>query len=179
MVTYWTEGPRNISMNEVCRRAVASKPSVYREFGSEDGLMEAVLGHYRTTAVRPLIELLAADQPFTEVLVRLLDQLTQASTRPAGCLVAKLRQDPERLGPLTAAALKTITAELHEAYEDWFRRAQINGDVDPAISPDLATHFIDTQLTALLQQMALGTHPSLVRAQAELAFRVLTRTGAD
>ena len=43
MESYWREGPGGISLNEVCRRAQVSKPGLYREFGNEDGLLDAVL----------------------------------------------------------------------------------------------------------------------------------------
>lgn len=176
MTSYWCDGVRNVSMNEVCRRARVSKPGVYREFGSEDGLMEAALEHYRAIVIGPLLELLGSDLPFAEVLERLLRFTTEPSGNPAGCLLAELRSTPGRLGPATTARVDAVTAELRQAYERWFRRAQARGEVETAISPDVATHFIDTQLTTVLLQMALGAEPRLVRAQAELAFSALKRT---
>jgi hypothetical protein len=62
---------------------------------------------------------------------------------------------------------------MRQAYEQWFRRAQARGEVDGTVSPALAAHFIDTQLTSVLLQMRLRTDPELVRAQARLAFRTL------
>ncbi len=174
MSSYWCDGVRNVSMNEICRRADVSKPSVYREFGSEDGLMEAAVEHYRATVIGPLIELLRSDRPFPEVLQHLLRFMTEPDGRPAGCLLAEFRSAPGRLGPVTAASVDAVTDELRDAYEQWFRQAQARDEVDPAISPDLATHFIDTQFTTVLLQMALGAEPGLVRAQAELAFTALT-----
>lgn len=179
MAGYWCDGVRDVSMNEICRRADVSKPGVYREFGSEDGLMEAALEHYRATVIGPLLELLGSDLPFAEVLERLVRFMTEPSGRPAGCLLAECRSAPGRLGPGTTARVDTVTAELRKAYERWFRRAQARGEVDSAISPDLATHFIDTQFTTVLLQMALGAEPRLVRAQAELAFSALTRTSGS
>ncbi len=176
MASYWCDGVRDVSMNEICRRADVSKPGVYREFGSEDGLMEAAIEHYRATVIGPLLELLASDVPFAELLERLLLFMTEPSDRPAGCLLADFRSAPGRLGPGTAARVDAVTAELRQAYEYWFRQAQARGEVDTAISPELATHFIDTQFTTVLLQIALGAEPRLVRAQAELAFSALTRT---
>lgn len=176
MTSYWCDGVRDVSMNEICRRADVSKPGAYREFGSEDGLMEAVVDHYRATVVGPLLEVLASDRPFAEVLERLLRYMTEPSGKPAGCLLTELRSAPGRLGPGTAARVDAIAAELRQAYARWFRQALARGEVDPAVSPELATHFIDTQFTTTLLQMGLGAEPSLVRAQAELAFSALTRT---
>ncbi|MEZ4433791.1 MAG: TetR/AcrR family transcriptional regulator [bacterium] len=174
MTSYWCDGVRDVSMNEICRRADVSKPGVYRAFGGEDGLMAAAVEHYRATVIGPLLELLGSDLPFAEVLGRLLLFMTEPSSKPAGCLLAELRSAPGRLGPATAARVGAIAAELRQAYERWFRRALARGEVNTGISPDLATHFIDTQLTTVVLQMGLGAEPRLVRAQAELAFSALT-----
>ena len=174
MASYWCDGVRNVSMNEICRRADVSKPGVYREFGSEDGLMEAAVEHYRATVIGPILELLGSGRPFPEVLQDLLRFMTEPSGRPAGCLLAELRSAPGRLGPATTARVDAVTVELRHAYDHWFRQAQARGEGDTAISPDLATHFIDTQFTTVLMQMALGAEPRLVRAQAELAFSALS-----
>lgn len=178
MGCYWSDGVANVSMNEICRRAEVSKPSVYREFGSEDGLMEAVVGHYRATVVAPLLEVLASDQPFAAVLDGLLRWMTEPSGKPAGCLVAELRAAPGRPGPATADRIATIAAELRQAYARWFERAQARGEVDASVPTDLATHFIDTQFNTVLLQMGVGADPGPLRAQATLAFRALTSVRA-
>lgn len=178
MGCYWTDGVRNVSMNEVCRRADVSKPSLYREFGGEDGLMEAVVERYRDAVVARVIEALAADRPFADVLEDLLRWMTEPSSKPAGCLLAELRAAPGRLGPNTAAKVAAVAAELREAYERWFLRASARGEVDATVSPALATHFIDSQMNTVLLQMGLGGEPRMVREQAALAFRALTRAAA-
>ena len=174
MASYWCEGACHVSMNELCRRADVSKPGVYREFGSEDGLMDAALAHYHTTVIAPLIALLDSPRPFGETLELLLSFSTAPSDHPPGCLLADLRGAPARPGPLTAARVEAMTHALREAYGRWFSQAQARGEVDAALELELGTHFIDTQLTTVVTQMALGADPHLTRAQAELAFRALT-----
>ena len=46
METYWKEGIENVSLNEMCRKIGESKPSVYREYGGEEGLQLAALELY-------------------------------------------------------------------------------------------------------------------------------------
>lgn len=174
MTSFWCDGVRDVSMNEICRRANVSKPGVYREFGNEDGLTEAALGLYRKTVVDTMLGVLALDKPFSEVLDAILRWATDTSGKPAGCLVAELRSVPGALGPATAAKVTAVADDMRRAYEDWFRHAQARGEVDGAVSPTLAAHFIDTQLTSVLLQMRLRTNPELVRAQARLAFRALS-----
>ena len=52
MITYWSEGPANVSINQICNKAKISKPGLYRELGGEDGLMESVLER-RMEIIRP------------------------------------------------------------------------------------------------------------------------------
>lgn len=173
MTSLWCDGVRDVSLNEICRRANVSKPGVYREFGSEDGLTEAAVELYRETVVASVLELLTLDNPFSAVLDSILRWTTEPSGKPLGCLVAELRIAPGALGPVTAAKVSAVAEEMRQAYEQWFRRAQARGEVDGRVSPALAAHFIDTQLTSVLLQMRLRTDPELVRAQARLAFRAL------
>ena len=55
---YWRNDRAAVSVNAVCVLAGISKPSLYREFGSEDGLTAAVLERYRQTVLVPLEALL-------------------------------------------------------------------------------------------------------------------------
>jgi AcrR family transcriptional regulator len=55
---YWRNDRAAVSVNAVCVLACISKPSLYREFGSEDGLTAAVLERYRQTVLVRLEALL-------------------------------------------------------------------------------------------------------------------------
>lgn len=178
MMHYWHDGPHQLSINELCRRTGVSKPSLYRAFGSEDGMLDAVLGHYQATVVAPLIEQLNADAPFCATLESLLHSVTNPQKKPAGCLLAEFRTKRRHLGPITTARLNALTDELLQSYERWFRRAQARGEVDAAISPALATHFIDTQVNTVLLQMMQGADPEMTRGQAQLAFKALLPSDA-
>jgi AcrR family transcriptional regulator len=46
MTAYWQTDPADVSVNAICQMAGISKPSLYRAFGSEDGLSRAVLDRY-------------------------------------------------------------------------------------------------------------------------------------
>ena len=48
-------------------------------------------------------------------------------------------------------------------------------EVNATVPAELAAHYLDTQLTTMLVQMAAGQAPDLVRAQAQLAFASLLR----
>ena len=173
MMTYWQDGLRSVSINALCRQAEVSKPSLYRAFGSEDGLKAAVVARYCETVVPLVVGLLDADLPFHLTLARVLSLLVNPAPAPAGCLLADCRAEARQLGPETAIRVEEGSRLLLAAYGRWLRRGQAQGEVDPALSTELGVDFIDTQLTAVLKQVRRGMDPERVRAQAELAFRAL------
>ena len=169
--SYWREGPGRISLNEVCRRADVSKPGVYREFGNEDGLLDAALARYAERELAPLFELVASGRPFGEVLDSLVTSMTEPrSGRPAGCLLAKTRVSREVVGPLAREQLDQLRRLSLDTYRRWIERAQRDGEVDPSIPPELAARFVDAQFNNILGQVAAGEDPEMIRAQASLAF---------
>lgn len=173
---YWHDGLHGMSVNEICRRAEISKPSLYREFGGEDGLMDAVLESYRELVIVSILSRLAPDRPFGEVLEELITAHTQERETPPGCLLAEMRYAPSRLGPETGSRADEIRKEMTGAYREWYKGAQARGEVNPYVSAELAAYVIDMQLTNVLIQMALGEPPELVREQARLSLAGLLKS---
>ena len=174
MESYWRQGVGALSLNERCKRAQLSKPALYREFGGEDGLMEAALVAYRETVLAPLFEALLTDAPFDPWIDALLTELTAERPGPAGCLFTEMRTQRAQLGPATEARLSQLERERRQALEAWYRRRLERGEVSDTVSPELAARYIDAQLSLLLLQMGAGEEPDLVRAQAQLALSALS-----
>lgn len=180
MECYWRDGTDGVSLNELCRRAEVSKPGVYREFGGEDGLMDAVLEHYADVVLRPTLDLTVQDRPFPEVLAVLVGFMTDPRPiMPAGCLLTKMRVLSSRLGPVTQARVEALREDARATYGRWIDRAKARGEITTSVPTAVLAAFIDTQFTSLLTQSALGEDPESLRAQADLAFAGLTgRPGA-
>ena len=174
MEHYWRDGVQTLSLNEVCRRVSASKPSVYREFGGEDGLQEAVLGHYRDIVIAPVLAFLVVERPFVEALEAFIVGMTTPGESPAGCLFTEMRMLRGQLGPKSLAQLEAMEAERCSAFAGWYTRALENGEANPALSPMVAAQYIDAQFTLLLLHMGMGQSPEAVRARTHLAMGVLT-----
>lgn len=173
MASYWQEGIGTLSLNELCRRARISKPALYREFGDEDGLMEAVLTHYRKLLVDPVLAAVTMERSFAQVMDALIVGMTTERGTPAGCLFTEMRLARSRLGSRTEARLRAIEGERKAAFERWFAQALERGEVDASLSPELAAGYIDTQFTSLLLQLGMGEPAEQVREQARLALSVL------
>lgn len=170
---YWREGIQAMSLNALCRRIDLSKPSLYREFGGEDGLMVATLELYRQLAVVPLMGLFAAGLPPAQTLERAVIATTSDRGTPAGCLFTKMRLAIDRLGDGAATRTREIEAERLAVFAAWYQRVLDAGEGDASITPELAARYLDNQLTSVLVQMALGESPELIRAQAKLALKAL------
>jgi AcrR family transcriptional regulator len=173
METYWREGLYALSFNELCRRAEVSKPALYREFGSEDGLMEAALAQYRQVVVLPLLSIFAGEGSFAEKLKRVVTVMTEERGHPAGCLFTEMRVARRRPGPATWALVQDLVAERRAAFEACYQRALDAEEANPELSPAFAARYLDAQLTTLLVHMAIGEPRDEVRSQAQLALRML------
>ncbi|MEQ8842021.1 MAG: TetR/AcrR family transcriptional regulator [Acidimicrobiales bacterium] len=177
MDNYWREGTDAVSLNELCRRAGVSKPALYREFGGEDGLMDATLEHYAETVLAPMLDLTTHDDPFEDVLASMIDIMIDLDRdMPPGCLLAKMRVLSSRLGAATQTRTNNLRVEAQARYADWVERAKARGDITADIPTTVAAAFIDNQFTALLTQVALGEDPDMLRAQSRLTFAGLTGT---
>lgn len=175
MRAYWRDGVENLSINAICKRLEVSKPTLYREFGSEDGLLDAVLDCYHAAVLVPTLHKIRESRPFREILDELLDWISSSSQDPPGCLFADMRTTRGRLGPATSKRLEAVRDEILKGYADWYQRGLDREEVAPSVSADLAARHIDTQITTMFLQMAAGEDGTLVRAQATLAFAALLR----
>ena len=173
MEHYWRDGICALSLNEVSRRISVSKPSIYREFGGEDGLIEAVLGHYREATVVPVLDHLKTTRPFNQIMEDLIIGMTTERGAPPGCLFTEMRLLRRHLGPKSIAKVELVESERRDAFERWYARALENSEVNPALSPAAAARFIDAQFSMVLLHMGMGQAIDEVREHARLAMRTL------
>ncbi|MEM7137835.1 MAG: TetR/AcrR family transcriptional regulator [Myxococcota bacterium] len=170
---YWREGPLALSVNEFCRRMGMSKPSLYREFGGEDGLLAEALDRYWGSVLAPIAALLGPDRSFAESTEALIAFASDPGDTPKGCLLAKSRGTRDRLGPAAGARVDELARALRNAYEAVSRRGQERGEVRSDINSEFAARYLDTQVTTALHKVAAGEDPDEVRAQTELALTAL------
>ena len=106
LMEYWSKGPTDVSISDICGLTGTSKPGVYREFGSDDGLKASVLETYHRLAILPLIDILEKDQSTIDAIDALISFMTQDRTNlgvPQGCLFVMMRAEAQQLGPSTCA----------------------------------------------------------------------------
>lgn len=182
MQAYWREDMDSISLNEICRRAEISKPSLYREFGNEDGFVKAVLVAYQKQVLAPVYQMLAADAPFRETLDSLVSIITRSADVqffsdgqdvPDGCLLVKMRESYRRLGEETRSEIDQAKEEALTVYENWVERAREKGEFSGEMSSRFAAIYIDAQLSNALSLLARGEPNEDVKRILTVAFSML------
>lgn len=178
---YWREGTDAVSVNEICRRANISKPGLYREFGSEDHLLDAALTRYYETVLLPALERFSEDRPFQETLESMIEFATRPATSqsPAGCLIAKMRSAHTHLGPTTRDHVKQIREQQIEFYSALLEKSAQRGDITLPAPVETSAGYLDAQIALALNRMAAGEDPDTVREHTKLALSILTDSAAS
>lgn len=177
MKAYWTEGPDSVSINEVCKRAGVSKPGVYREFGNEDGLKQAVLKAYQQEMLRPIYEMIAIDKPFRESLEELISTITtlnEDKDAPKGCLLVKMRESYTDMGDATQEQINYAKQQALTAYKNWVERAKAKKEFKADMTSDFAASYLDAQLNNALTLISQGEPNNTVKKIVTTALAMLT-----
>ncbi len=170
MMAYWEQGPADLSVNAICALAGVAKPSVYREFGSEDGLQRAALDHYAQTVLADVLAIFEQGGGGLQFLPRLIDFACGDARFDCGCLFFKMRAAKPRLGPLTAVMLDNIQTQALAVIARTLAQASSGRRGQDA---EFAARYIFEQLGLAMSLRALGLPPESCRAIMQLAFAPL------
>ena len=175
LMEYWTKGPTDVSISDICGLTGTSKPGVYREFGSDDGLKASVLETYQRLAIRPLIDILERDQSTMDTINALIGFMTQDRTDfniPQGCLFVMMRAQSQQLGPSTCDKLHEVRRLLLDAYEAWITCSKSRGDFAD-IPTDVAALFMDAQHGGAMRMQREGVPNDTVVSVLGTALHIL------
>jgi len=171
MTAYWQGDPADVSVNAICQMAGISKPSLYRAFGSEDGLMRAALDAYADRVLAEVFAILQGGQGLRQTLRALADFATSDPRMETGCLFYKMRAGRHRLGPETRARVEEIDAAAQAAYAAVLTSRRAAGDWPGGLSAEVAAPYLAEQVALAITQRASGEDPARIRAMLELALR--------
>ena len=178
MVNYWSDGPTNVSLNEICFKAKISKPGFYREFGGEDGLMQSVLLLYKNTLIKQILNILKLEKPFDETIDLLIEYVIDKRDKEHvknGCLLAKFRQSRDKFGKKTQEQIDIILKERYLDFELWIKEAISKGEFNHPLSPKLVANYIISQLDYAVYALANGEKNNNIRHFLTLAFSILRK----
>lgn len=176
MNAYWKEDMGNLSLNEICRRSGVSKPGLYREFSSEDGLMKAVIIRYQEQVLNSVQQMLSSEAPFRETLDKLVSFATSASCHhesPMGCLFIKMRESRMHLGEATRAQVDFLEAQGLATFRKWVELSKVKGEFSADMSAEFAAIYIDSQISYASSRLARGEDPETVKKILSVAFSML------
>jgi AcrR family transcriptional regulator len=170
MRAYWTDDPADVSLNAVCELAEVSKPAVYREFGSEDGLMRAVLERYAQEVLSEIFDILAPQRRLPEALESLIRFASEDPKMRTGCVFFKMRAGKHRLGPETRALVDAIDAGAVAAFTEYLDARRAAGDRMGDQPSSAAARYLVEQIGLALMQRAAGEGTGQSKAVLELAL---------
>ncbi len=176
MEHYWVDGPANVSINEISKRAGVSKPGLYREFGGEDGLQKAVLESYLDSGLKPLYEVLEIDRPFKDAVQALINLFLESRplfASPRGCLLRDMRSCQDQLGADTNETIDRLHSESIDQYAAWIERAKTKNEIND-IPTDLAAEYVDLQFGNAMLLLKRNEPDEMVEQMMRLSFSVFT-----
>ena len=179
MTAYWRSDPADVSVNAICQTAGVSKPSLYREFGSEDGLTRAVLDSYAERVLSAVFAILHGGEGLRATLAGLIDFASTDPRMETGCVFYKMRAGKHRLGPATRARVEEIDAAAQAAYRAFLQTCRDAGDWPDGLSVEAGAKYLGEQFALAITQRASGEDPARVREMMTLALSVFTRSSAD
>ena len=178
MVNYWSDGPTNVSLNEICFKAKISKPGFYREFGGEDGLMHSVLLLYKNTLIKQILNILKLEKPFDETIDLLIEYVIEKRDEEHiknGCLLAKFRQSRDKFGKETKKQIDIILRERYLVFELWIKKAKSKGEINNQLSTNFVTNYIISQLDYAVSGLANGEKNNYIKDVLTLALSVIRK----
>ena len=172
---YWQGDPADVSVNAICQMAGISKPSLYRAYGSEDGLTRAALDSYAERVLSDLFAILQGGTGLRKTLDALIAFVTADPRMETGCLFYKMRAGKHRLGSETRARVEEIDAAAQAAYSAFLNTCRDAGDWPGGLSVEAAAPYLSEQLGLAISQRASGEAPARLREMLILALSVFTR----
>lgn len=171
MRAYWENGPADVSLNAICQQAGVSKPSVYREFGNDDGLTHAALSIYAEKVLGKMLAITQSDDSFAHKLNQLAHLSAEDVLHEHGCLFVKMRTAKAQMGPKTQELIEAIEGMSLDAFSKVLAQARAAGSGSGGISVELGARYLQAQIGLALDQRARGENPNETLALALSVFR--------
>ncbi|MFK7941476.1 MAG: TetR/AcrR family transcriptional regulator [Paracoccaceae bacterium] len=172
MRAYWAQGPTKVSLNAICQMAGVSKPSVYREFGNDDGLAHAALAHYGDQVLSKMLAITQSADSFPSKIRQIVQLVAEDELHEQGCLFVKMRAVKTQMGPETQELMGHIENMAFTAFSKVLREARAAGDWSGDIPDELGAQYLQAQIGLALDLRTRGQDPKATLALALSVFSV-------
>ena len=178
MTVFWRDGWSHTSIRDLEAALDMKAPSIYRRFGTKEGLGVAVVEHYVERVVRRRVARhLPGDGDPVDNIQRFLERSVaqpDPDDRLLGCLLTTTALD---LGPTGAtrleAAVRSGLAVIEEGIAREVRRADDHGRLGPGIDPAAATTTLSLVMQGLMAAARSGASSAELTANARAAVSVV------
>ena len=180
METYWKEGIENVSLNEMCRKIGESKPSVYREYGGEEGLQLAALELYYKHRVEPVAKILFGAEEILVGIKSAFDFLINDHFKDekivAACMYNREGMHPsENLSVMCKNFIENKDKENMSFLKEGLKRALDKEDLKKGINLDAYSVYIFNQIKLIASLSSKGQLPkSTLREMVDLIMTPLS-----
>lgn len=176
------QGFSGTSTAELVAELGVNRKSMYAEFGSKQGLFEAVMERYNEAHLSAVLAPIEADEAGTDAIRKAFAGYAAASEgwfRGRGCLMCNAAVERAALDPASgryvAAYLERLTKAFRHALGNGQRAGEIAGDADL----DELADFFTMALIGVAACVRAEAPPEQMKAACRVATRMLDIHGAD
>ncbi|MFT5870634.1 MAG: AcrR family transcriptional regulator [Paracoccaceae bacterium] len=177
LMQYWAHDPLSVSINDICKLTGASKPAIYRAFGSDDELKSRVLDVYEQVAIAPFLNIFEASQTFDATIDAVIDFMMQDRDVlgiPKGCLFVMMRTQHDRFGPKTVEKLDLLRERFQKGISSWVEGAKSQNQFDKNLPTTVAAQFVDAQHAGAMRMQKEGVPPDQIQSFLRFGFAALS-----
>ena len=177
---YWQSGVAATSFNEMSRVLGVSKPTLYRYFGDEDGLVSAAIEHYVNHRTLYADLLGATDDIRTDLNAwfdKQIDDLYQRhadASMPTGCLLMECVQLGTAIGEKSRATVHQAVQGIIDMFEERLKAAEAAGQLRPGIDLNAAVRLVAGQTIIAKNMVLIGEPKKNLKRMVALAIDGIT-----
>ena len=177
MEVFWRRGWSHTSIRNLEHALEMKAPSIYRRFGTKDGLGVAVTDHYVEHVVRRRVQrhLSGTGDPLTNIsnfLERSVSQPDEGQ-RLWGCLLTTIALEAEHLDGDLAQAVERGLAEIQRGLHREVMRAAGLGRLASGVAPESAVAMLILATQGLMVLARSGSPAAMLQQRARAAVAVI------
>ena len=178
MTAFWQGGWSQTSIRDLERRLDLRAPSIYRRFGTKEGLGTAVVEHYVDRVVRRRVDkhLSGEGDPIANIRTFLERSLTPSGDggRLWGCLLTTTSLEAGHPDAALAEALARGHAVIESGFRREVERAAGLGRLADGVDPDAAAAMLTLVMQGLMALARGGSSPADLRRRARAAVSTIS-----
>jgi len=166
------------SLNQVARISNVSKPTLYRYFENEDGLLHDVLESYLATSADKfdcLREQVHIRDGLTEWFSNIITAWTAKDASPHGCMFCDCLHEIDRLGTKSQSLMKTHLQQQTQQLAIILSHARDKGQLKDGIDIDQAALYLTSHVVALNTMVKMDIPVEQLLATSDLVVGAVVR----